>query len=188
MGELVTMDGQAKQSVAGQQVKNASQQDQHALLEQQLPFVQEVRQIMPSSTMDGSMMPPHQVYMNPGEIPPHMQDALQQQFKAMTMADPTPVVENGNEQPQDDDVDNDEEATGEDPVKLFVGQVRTIVYVLRSHPDVVWSDRWRHGDENGRTSFTVACHFFPRAFFSENFRIVLAHAQSANDFCQRKHH
>lgn len=71
-------------------------------------------------------MPPQQVYINNGMPPPDMV-GLENQLRTMSMGHPSEQPrgpEEGLNDEYDDDGDNDEETSDEDPLKLFVGQVR----------------------------------------------------------------
>lgn len=71
-------------------------------------------------------MPPQQVYVNPASQQNNM-TGLEDQLRNMGMVDPVEPqqeVNDGQDADLEDDGDNDEETNDEDPLKLFVGQVR----------------------------------------------------------------
>lgn len=74
--------------------------------------------------MNGGM-PPQQVYVNTSMGHHHGIPALEQQFQSLGMNEAQDVGHHDGEGP-----DNDEEDTEDDPVKLFVGQVRTAIMEL----------------------------------------------------------
>lgn len=100
---------------------------------QEVGFIQDgpvAPQILPAAenTMNGSIqMPPQQVYVQSAMPAPvhHDMAGLESQFQSLGMNATTPegppqTGENG----QAEEGDNDEEESEENPVKLFVGQVR----------------------------------------------------------------
>ena len=72
------------------------------------------------------VMPPQQVYVNTGMHPSNGMDGLENQFQALGMNGP-PEHLYDMEDDAGEPTDNDEEESEEDPVKLFVGQVRIFV-------------------------------------------------------------
>jgi hypothetical protein len=74
-------------------------------------------------------MPPQQVYVSSSGLSADV-NSLEHQFHAMGMGHPNQETEGpdeGLDGDVGDDADNDEETSDEDPLKLFVGQVRLIV-------------------------------------------------------------
>ena len=82
-------------------------------------YLPETQQMHPDAavTMNGGM-PPQQVYVNTGMVR-HGMPGLETQFQSLGMNDVPDVSHHDGE-----GTENDEEGNEDDPVKLFVGQVR----------------------------------------------------------------
>lgn len=104
------------------------------------------QQILPTE-VSGQNMPPLQVYVNAGMHNANGMAGLESQFHSLGMNEPSDHEHLYDlEDDAGEPIDNDEDEFEEEPVKLFVGQVRifalsvsrglySLTCILRSQPD-----------------------------------------------------